>query len=114
MNSVTLAFAATLLVWAMPTAAQFDAEGMGLRDELSNCIQKHAFEEDDGLKLPESIADRALAMCESKWTAFEAYLVRHSVNMDKARDSLRKVDRDMAVKFVLLNRKAGLIDASNQ
>ena len=114
-KNLAIVWAANLLFCATPAAAQFDAEGMELMNQLNSCIQTYAFEKDDGIKSPETIADQSLVKCEDKSLAFEAYLVRHSVNMtDKVRSSLQNVRLDMAREFVLLNRRAGRIHAPNQ
>lgn len=114
-NNLTIASAATLLVWATPAPEQLDGEGMGLLNDINQCVEQYAFEKDDGIKSPEVIADQSMAACKDKSIAFEEYAVRHSVNMtDQVRNDLRSVSHKMAIRFVLLNRKAGRIHAPNQ
>ena len=115
LNGVSLlACAMTLLISATPAAAQLDAEGTGIMNDLTDCVQKYALEKDDGIKSPKTIADQTMASCEEKSVAFEDYAVRHSVKMtDQLRSDLRGANHKEAVAFVLLNRKAGRVHARN-
>lgn len=114
-NNLTVASAATLLLWATPAMAQLDGEGMGLLNDINQCVEKYAFEKDDGIKSPAAIADQSMEACKDKSIAFEEYAVRHSVKMtDKVRNDLRSAGHKMAIEFVLLNRRAGRTHAPNQ
>jgi hypothetical protein len=112
---VAVGWAAILLFNATPAAAQLDAEGTGLMNQVSECVQKYAFEKDDGIKSPETIADETIAACKDKSVALEEYAVRHSVKMtDQLRNQLRGEDRKQAIGSVLLNRQAGRVHAPNR
>src|SRR5206468_8861156 len=105
---------AILVVSGSPAAAQLDAEGNQIMNDINACVHKYALEKDDGKKSPESIADETMAACEDKSIALEDYAVRHSVKMTaKVRSDLRGADHKQAVDLVLLNREAGLVHAQN-